>query len=358
MSYSLTKIDNNNYRYNRSSSLEYDKLCKKIKSKYNDLGNSIITSSGMSSINLAFKSIFIDNNWNKINIIYSWELYFDTTSLIEDYYKKIYPNLCIYEVGITSNIESDNEWLIDLFNSEKIKNQINILFIESCSNPNGYCLDMNIIKDLRKLSKKLYVIVDNTWLTSVIFNPFEYDIDIVVTSLSKHYSGGSHIGGALLIKNKYLFDIAKDIYIKSGEHVSTFACSLILNNIDKMADRIKKTSELAYKVAKYLSTLTNIKEVRYPLLEKHPSYKLKDMYFKHGGPDIFLFIIIEKKETLHKKLKNMNIINLKTSYGGQDTRIDDDLTEDNDETWCRISIGYEDNYDIIIEGLKEILLFS
>ena len=123
-----------------------------------------------------------------------------------------------------------------------------------------------------------------------------------------------------------------------------------------MEDRIKKTSELAYKVAKYLSTLNNIEEVRYPLLEKHPSYKLKDMYFKHGGPDIFLLIIIEKQETLYKKLKNMNIINLKTSYGGQDTRIDDDLTKDNDTTWCRIAIGYEDNYDIIIEGLNEILL--
>ena len=42
--------------------------------------------------------------------------------------------------------------------------------------------------------------VDNTWLTSSVFNPFDFDIDIVVTSLSKYYSAGSCIGGAIIYK--------------------------------------------------------------------------------------------------------------------------------------------------------------
>ena len=72
------------------------------------------------------------------------------------------------------------------------------------------------------------------------------------------------------------------------------------------------------------------------------------------GPDIFSFLINEKLEILEKKLKNMDILNLKSSYGGQDTRIDGDPVEVNNQTWCRIAIGYEDTYDIIINGLKEI----
>ena len=40
----------------------------------------------------------------------------------------------------------------------------------------------------------------------------------------------------------------------------------------------------------------------------------------------------------------MNIFNLKTSYVGQDTRIDGDPIKINNQTWCRIAIGYEDTY--------------
>ena len=64
--------------------------------------------------------------------------------------------------------------------------------------------------------------------------------------------------------------------------------------------------------------------------------------------------IDEKMDTLMTKLKNMNIINLKTSYGGSDTRIDGEPMEMCNKTWCRISIGYNDDYEKIIKGLQEI----
>jgi cystathionine beta-lyase/cystathionine gamma-synthase len=155
MSYSLTKTSNNNYRYNRSSSNEYDLLCHKISSRYSNY-NSIITSSGTSSLNLILKSLFIKNKWDKINIIYGWELYYETPLLIQ-YYESIYPNnnLNIYDTVITSVPDSDNEYLLELFNQDNIKHNINILFIESCSNMSGWCLDLNIIDKLRILSKKL-----------------------------------------------------------------------------------------------------------------------------------------------------------------------------------------------------------
>jgi len=51
MSYSLTKIKKNNYRYNRSSSVEYDLLCKKISSRYN---NKVCSLFGCLSIILSY----------------------------------------------------------------------------------------------------------------------------------------------------------------------------------------------------------------------------------------------------------------------------------------------------------------
>ena len=60
MSLSLTKIEKNEYQYNRSSSIEYNKLCSFISSKYGN-NKCIVTSSGMSAIDLAFNSIFVEN---------------------------------------------------------------------------------------------------------------------------------------------------------------------------------------------------------------------------------------------------------------------------------------------------------
>ena len=52
----------------------------------------------------------------------------------------------------------------------------------------------------------------------------------------------------------------------------------------------------------------------------------------------------------------MNILNLKTSYGGGDSRIESTPIEICNKTWCCISIGYNDNYEKIIKGLNEIFV--
>ena len=74
------------------------------------------------------------------------------------------------------------------------------------------------------------------------------------------------------------------------------------------------------------------------------------------GPDVFSFAIDEKENVLIKKLKKMNILNLKTSYGGGDSRIESTPIEISNKTWCRISIGYNDNYEKIIKGLNEMFV--
>ena len=44
------------------------------------------------------------------------------------------------------------------------------------------------------------------------------------------------------------------------------------------------------------------------------------------------------------------------SYGGGDSRIESTPIEISNKTWCRISIGYNDNYEKIIKGLNELFV--
>ena len=167
------------YHYNRSSSSSSKKLETILSEKYN-VDSCVVVPSGMAAINSVLQSIILNGSDNPINIVYSSELYCDTQTLIK-YIEKLVSS-CI-KVDVTKPND-----IVALFRKQ-INDQVNILFFETCSNPNGYIFDFSIIEKLKQYSKTFYVIVDNTWLTDKIFNPFEHGATIVVTSLTKYYSG-------------------------------------------------------------------------------------------------------------------------------------------------------------------------
>ena len=66
----------------------------------------------------------------------------------------------------------------------------------------------------------LYVVVDNTWLTGVIFNPLQHHADVVVASLTKYYGAGSAIAGTIIFKDFKYFNEAEDFLGFTGIHLS------------------------------------------------------------------------------------------------------------------------------------------
>ena len=99
-------------------------------------------------------------------------------------------------------------------------------------------------------SKQLYVIADNTWLSSAIFNPLYHNADIAVTSLTKYYSAGSCICGAILTRNNNLYDHMMVFIKRNGLHVSPLNCQLVSTQIVSLKDRIEKSSATTIKVVK------------------------------------------------------------------------------------------------------------
>ena len=95
----------------------------------------------------------------KINVIYGNELYYDTPKLIFNLYQTH-----IFEEYLIN--VSDYASIIDTVG---VNGKINILFIESCSNLTGQMFDYEIVPVIRKKSKKLFIIIDNTWLSHDIF---------------------------------------------------------------------------------------------------------------------------------------------------------------------------------------------
>ena len=385
------------YWYNRFGHLNYMKVADKLMIKYdihpkNDHNDDDdddekkkkqkffkrkceLTSSGMNAISAVFHGILLkhkmmmNNDKLTMNIIHSNELYCDTPKLIKYFVEFYNSNINIIKIN---NICNTNE-IINLFQSEQIKKtNINILFIETCSNPNGYVMDFKYINLLKTNTMKnngyCYIIMDNTWLTSTIFNPFKFGADFVVISLSKYYSGGCCIGGAVLNngqskENNLLFDIIANWIRINGIHISPYHCKLILNNIDLMDKRIHQTSNITKKCIDLLQqNIDNNKllKINHPYLKNHESYNLYKKYINSQllySSVISFKISITKNKKVKKWLNSSNKILAKTSFGGKDTRFDTfpSKAKDGSGTWCRFAIGYNDTFENIKSEIIDMI---
>ena len=146
----------------------------------------VLSSSGMEAFSILLECIMISNQFQKINLFYSDELYCDCPRLI-NYFKDIFGVLNIIKFDV-SNMSKMDEMLLGTY-----KNEVNIVMMESCSNPTGKIFDFERIQFYKENTRNTKFIVDNTWMTHVCFNPFDYNVDYVFCSSSKHYSGGNCI---------------------------------------------------------------------------------------------------------------------------------------------------------------------
>jgi len=333
-------IDPKTRIYSRYTNNNSENLKLKLGLLYNNT-NVILTNSGLHSNYIATNIIV--GKYNNINIIYGNELYHESFELIKHYDNN--RNINLYKL---------NDNILEIFTS-KLFNQNNILFIESCSNPNGNIFDFSIIEQLRKLSLNLYVICDNTWLSSSIFNPFDYDVDIVTISLSKFYSGGTAICGACLFKNNENYLIADNFIKITGIHISPLQLNIIENQIDYLEQRIKNSSDLTYQVLKYLCQFPQI-IINHPLLETHSSYSLTKKYFKNDLiPSIFTIGFEISEDKLLEIMNKLSILNVETSFGSNLTKIDDYIYKIGNISLIRLAIGYDDNIYRIKDGLKQLI---
>ena len=332
-------IEPNTKIYLRYTNNQNELLKNKLSKMYNQ-SNIFIANSGLHSNFLAIETILKSNDIQ--NIIYPIQLYYETINQI--------------------NLFSINKFLFDINDDisiieqlTNINNQPTILFIESCSNPNGYIFNYDLIPKLKSLCSNLYIICDNSWLSNFIFNPFDHMIDLVTISLTKYYSGGNCICGACIISDfNNNLTIELDKYIRlTGIHISPLQIQTINQYIDQSESRIKICSDLTKQTINYLQKQPK-------LIINHPNVNpltidLAIKYFKNNiYVSTFTFGIKIDINILQDIISRLTILQTETSFGTKSTILDNHITIIDDYSFIRISIGYEDKIDRIISGLNEL----
>lgn len=338
----LPKIPNH---YNRSYSDHQEDLTNTLKTQY-CVADCLVTTSGMNAISTLTNAILIENNFEPIVIVCSDELYCDTPRLF-DYLKFNYK--CVEEI-IKVDVRGN---VLGAF--EKLSDKVVIFHTETSSNPNGYIFDHSILLTMRGMVKKLYVILDNTWLTHVIFNPFSVcnlNNLFVVASLTKYYSGGTALGGVILHNNSEntIVKKCKQWIQIMGIHVSPHNCKLINNMAKTIDERIRVSSALTVLVVNYLNKRSKVYFVNHPVLKN----ALNGIY-----PSVLTFCLKGSKSKVLKVLSNQTILDFKTSFGSSKSKVDPwpVIIRVENEVFVRIrlAIGFDDEYEKIIAGLDNII---
>ncbi len=351
------------HAYSRSSSptVEYFEL--KLKTLTNSFAV-LAVSSGMAAISNTILSVTKAGE----NIIAGKQLFGHTMSL----FQQTMPDFGIEVRFSELKNETDIEKLMD-------KNTRAIYF-ETVTNPQ---LEIVNIEMLAAFCKKhnILLIADSTITPPNVFRAGEFGVNIEVVSATKHISGGTSFGGAIIDHGNsdwsqnpnlsgyaekfgtkaFIAKLRKNVYRNTGGSMTPQTAKFMIQGLDILELRVQKCYQNCLELGKFLSSHKKIKQVGYPGLETDSRYALAKKYF-NGIPGTIMSFDLESKEACFRFMNRLQIVRRATNLNDNKTLIihpystiyaefseEDKENADVRDTMMRLSVGIENVEDLIAD---------
>jgi len=269
-------------------------------------------------------------------------------------------------------------------------------FVESLGNPKLDVLDLEAISKEAK-SSKVPLIVDNTVATPYLLNPIEYGANIVIHSLTKYITGnGTSLGGIIIDAGTFDWTNGKFpeftepsagyhglVYSEAigaaafiakvrieglrdyGAALSPFNAFQIIQGLETLELRIKKHSQNALELAKWLQEQPEVNWVNYPGLETSKYRDLARKYLPNGQSGVVTFGVDGGYESAKKIADTTKLFSLLANIGDTKSliihpastthqQLSDEIQESAGVTkdLIRLSVGIE-NIEDLKADLKE-----
>jgi methionine-gamma-lyase len=241
-----------------------------------------------------------------------------------------------------------------------------VVYVETPGNPTL------VIADLEAICKRAHehgaaVVVDNTFMSPILQQPFRWGVDVVVHSLTKFLNGHADVvGGVIVAKNEEDYARFRTTLNHFGGVLPPFESFLVHRGIKTLALRMQRHCENGLRVAEYLEGHSQVEWVRYPWLKSHPQHELARKQMTGGGAMISFGL----KGGIDAGRRMMNAVRLCTlavSLGGVETLIQHPASMTHasmgaearrqaqiDDGLVRLSIGVE-NVDDLLADLEQAL---
>jgi cystathionine beta-lyase/cystathionine gamma-synthase len=200
-----------------------------------------------------------------------------------------------------------------------IKGNTKAVFVETPTNPMMAVSDLREIASLcRKHGCKL--IVDNTFMTPYWQNPLLLGADIVVHSATKYLGGHSDVvAGLTATADPALGEEIHFMQKAMGGILGPQDSWLLMRGIKTLAVRMEKHEQNANALARWLTTLPQVRKVHYPGLPDHPQHQLAKQQARGFGG--MISFEMESAALADHFLSRLKIISLAISLGGVESLI-------------------------------------
>jgi cystathionine beta-lyase/cystathionine gamma-synthase len=244
--------------------------------------------------------------------------------------------------------------------AEALTPRTRLVWLETPTNPLLRISNIRAIAEvIRAHPHHPLLVVDNTFATPYLQRPLEFGADIVVHSTTKYLGGHSDVvGGAVVVKEKALYDQLAFLQNAAGAVPGPMDCFLVLRGIKTLAVRMDRHAENAAAVAEFLAAHPKVAQVIYPGHPTHPQYPLARQQMKNGG-GMISFILKGGGEAAVRVAEATRIFTLAESLGGVESLIEVPAAMTHlstvgsplevDSGLVRLSVGIEDKEDLLAD---------
>ncbi len=192
-----------------------------------------------------------------------------------------------------------------------IRPNTRVFFFETPANPTMDIVDLSFVCGLAR-SRGITSVVDNAFCTAALQRPLEFGADVVAYSATKLMDGqGRVLAGAVCGSAEFINDKLLPFQRNTGPNCSPFNAWVVLKGLETLDLRVKKQSENALKVGKFLEG--RVPRMLHPGLASHPQHNLALKQMDACG-SIFAFEL-DGREQAHALLDGLELIDISNNIG-------------------------------------------
>ncbi len=191
-----------------------------------------------------------------------------------------------------------------------------VVIAETISNPLLKVADQPALIDMAH-RYGAQVLIDNTFASPYLFNPYAWGADYVMHSATKFIAGhGDVLAGVIVTSSenrKRMYELNKMI----GSTLGPFEAWLALRGLKTLPLRLRQQCENAIRVAEWLAAHPKVARINYPGLAAHPQHELARRLFQNKGFGAVLSFEIAgaDKETAFRFMEALDLCMAATTLG-------------------------------------------
>ena len=242
--------------------------------------------------------------------------------------------------------------------AEALTPDTRLVWLETPTNPSLSITDIQAVAEIvHSHANRPLLVVDNTFATPYIQHPLELGADIVIHSTTKYLGGHSDtVGGAVIVKDKVLFDKLAFLQNAIGAVPGPLDCFLVLRGIKTLPLRMDRHAENASTLVDYLAGHPKLSQLIYPFHRSHPQVQIAKKQMRNGG-GMISFIMRDGSEAAVRVAESTKLITLAESLGGVESLIEVPAAMTHlsttgsqiavDPGLVRLSVGIENKEDLL-----------